>query len=168
MGHGRLRPERRLSGFKMGSARQIQSSKHWHARARSERSGRRSGVHGFPSFTGVCSVSSWKLSSRMSAVTAQCELVLCATDGEELQFGVDLETLLCCATQPKPKSGIRKLCVEETPQQLSQVARDGAPAVEAKDQLELPCKLVFLLCLVYSSNTVSRSIATTSMADPSR
>ena len=52
MGHGRLKPERRSSRFEIGSAHQIQFSKNWHMRARSRSSRRRSGVHGFPSFSG--------------------------------------------------------------------------------------------------------------------
>ena len=52
MGNGQLRPERRLSRVEIGSARQIQFSKHWHAReiweiSTSIRS------HGFLSFSGV-------------------------------------------------------------------------------------------------------------------
>ena len=34
MGHGQLRPERRSSRFEIGSARQIQFGKNWHARER--------------------------------------------------------------------------------------------------------------------------------------
>ena len=52
MGHERLKPERRSSRFEIGSARQIQFSKNWHAHARSGRSQRRSGVHGFLSSQG--------------------------------------------------------------------------------------------------------------------
>ena len=52
--------------------------------------------------------------------------MLYETVGEELHPGVDLEIPLCCATLIQ--AGVRERCVEETPQQLSQVVRDSAPA----------------------------------------
>ena len=105
MGHGRLRPERRSSRFEIGSARQIQFSKNWDARMRSGRSPRRSGVHGFLSFTGVwlsfyLCFPLWE-PIWMSAVTAQCELVLCVTESEEPQNEVDLSLGLCVPTHER-------------------------------------------------------------------
>ena len=107
MGHGRLKPERRSSRFEIGSARQIQFSKNWHARARSGRSRRRSGVHGFLSLQGfVCfcfpSLSGVEMDIMQRVMLHECMPALCETFGDEPHDGVSKlpeSPELCFATQ---------------------------------------------------------------------
>ena len=112
MGYGQWKPERRSSGFENGSARQIQFSKNSHAHPRDLEDldvDLESWVSLF--HRGLFSFPRGYLSSWMTALTAQCELVLCVTTREELQSGVDLESLMCCATPLE--SGNQGLSVEE-------------------------------------------------------
>ena len=76
-----------------------------------------------------------------STVLHECMSALCETLGDEPHDGVSKlhqSVELCFATQIQ--SGVRELCVEETPQQLS-IARDSAPATEGGRSLARCCRI---------------------------